>query len=326
MSPFNADKFYERAKYECLRSSGASGQHIANQWFDLSKSNVWRVNVRSFSFALDIAAFGLLAKLGHTPWALSAEKWVKPSHDADPFRPAVVGYDVCHLPDKKVRNKRHHVAAGIRVESRDESEPMILSRVSFQTERVHAETVPAKNLRRLIPADFARGKLVIVHRDGEFPLQELKALEEYHAELQAEDPETAFVLVECVKWAGGSPRLYDGNDSARSGTMFAYNEKEVLLSSSKDLVQGTANPINVRLAKVFGSVPESFALEDFAWVQSVYDLSYLHHGSPIRRPRLPITTHFADRLAYVLASAGEDGAAWDRELAEVSAGNQQFWL
>ena len=30
--------------------------------------------------------------------------------DADPFRPAVVGYDVCHLPDKKVRNKRHHVA------------------------------------------------------------------------------------------------------------------------------------------------------------------------------------------------------------------------
>ena len=56
--------------------------------------------------------------------------------------------------------------------------------------------------------------------------------------------------------------------------------------------------------------------QDFAWVQSVYDLSYLHHGSPIRRPRLPITTHFADRLAYVLASAGEDGAAWDRILAQ----------
>lgn len=55
--------------------------------------------------------------------------------------------------------------------------------------------------------------------------------------------------------------------------------------------------------------------QDFAWVQSVYDLSYLHHGSPLRRPRLPITTHFADRLAYVLASAGEDGAAWDRILA-----------
>lgn len=331
MRPLTVDKFYERAKYECLRSSGAQGQHIANQWFDLSKSNVWRVKQRSFGFALDIAAFGLLAKLGHIPWALSAKKWMKPSHGKKPFvdqfRPAVVGYDVCHLPDKKVANKRHHVAAGIRVESRDgESEPMILSRVSFQTERVHAETVPAKNLRRLIPADFARGKLVIVHRDGEFPLQELDSLEKYHAELQTEDPETAFVLVECVKWAGGSPRLYDGKNSARSGTMFAFHKKEVLLSSSKDLIQGTANPINVRLAKVLGTVPESFALEDFAWVQSVYDLSYLHHGSPLRRPRLPITTHFADRLAYVLASAGEDGAAWDRELAEVSAGNQQFWL
>jgi hypothetical protein len=31
-------------------------------------------------FALDIAAFGLLAKLGHIPWALSAKKWMKPSH------------------------------------------------------------------------------------------------------------------------------------------------------------------------------------------------------------------------------------------------------
>lgn len=27
--------------------------------------------------------------------------------------------------------------------------------------------VPPAGLRRLIPADFARGKLVIVHRDGE---------------------------------------------------------------------------------------------------------------------------------------------------------------
>lgn len=56
--------------------------------------------------------------------------------------------------------------------------------------------------------------------------------------------------------------------------------------------------------------------EDYAWVQTVYDLSYLHHGSIIRRPKLPITTHFADRLAYLLASAGEDGAEWDRSLVQ----------
>ena len=43
-----AMSFAHHLRYECLRSSGASGQHIANQWFDLSKSNVWRVNVRSF--------------------------------------------------------------------------------------------------------------------------------------------------------------------------------------------------------------------------------------------------------------------------------------
>ena len=63
------------------------------------------------------------------------------------------------------------------------------------------------------------------------------------------------------------------------------------------------------------SLPILQFAQDFAWVQSVYDLSFLHHGSVIRRPRLPITTHFADRLAYMLASVGDDGADWDRTVA-----------
>ena len=324
MKPWDVTKFYERVKYECLRSSGLNGQHIASQWFDFKKENVWHPSSRSFGFALDVLAIGLLAKLGHAPWAVSAENWFTHS-GADKPSVAVVGYDVCHLQDRKNSYKRHHVAAGIRVESNGEADPWTLSRVSFQTERIQSETVPPAGLRRLIPADFARGKLVIVHRDGEFPLQEIESLESYHAELQAEDEKTAFVLVECVKWAGGSPRLYDGRYSARAGTMFTFHDEEVLLASSKDIAQGTANPINIRLARVLGTLPESFALDDFAWAQSVYDLSFLHHGSVIRRPRLPITTHFADRLAYMLASVGDDGADWDRELEDVS-GNQQFWL
>eukprot|EP00439_Symbiodinium_sp_Y106_P082884 s39_g22.t1 len=143
----------------------------------------------------------------------------------------------------------------------------------------------------MIPADFARGRLIIIHRDGEFPKAELASLRAYHEELVASKggSKTTFVLVECVKWAGGSPRLYDGTKSAPAGTMLALS--------------------------VLGDVAHTqFAMARFAWVQSVFDLSYLHHGSVLKRPRLPITTHFADRLAYMLSALGKDGGEWESEL------------
>ena len=49
------------------------------------------------------------------------------------------------------------------------------------------------------PLELLRVQLIARHLGPlRFPLQELDSLEKYHAELQAEDPETAFVLVECV--------------------------------------------------------------------------------------------------------------------------------
>ncbi|CAE7862389.1 rplP, partial [Symbiodinium microadriaticum] len=152
---------------------------------------------------------------------------------------------------------------------------------------------------------------------------ELASLRAYHEELAASEggSQTTFVLVECVKWAGGSPRLYEGTKSAPAGAMLALSDKEALLASSKDIFQGTANPISLRLAGVLGDVAHSqFAMDKFAWVQSVFDLSYLHHGSVLKRPRLPITTHFADRLAYMLSALGKDGGEWESELTAVSEG------
>ncbi|CAJ1442655.1 unnamed protein product, partial [Effrenium voratum] len=303
----NADAFHDRAKYECLVNS-LRGQHVASQWFDLSKEKVWGPHARTLSFAVDICAVGLLAKLGHIPWALDARKWFQ---GQKPASVAVAGYDVCHLPRRT--GELAHIVAAIRVEG----EALNLGKVSFTTESVAAETVPAVSLRRLLPPDFALGRLVILHRDGEFPHAELESLRAYHEELAAEDDRTAFVLIECIKWAGGSPRLYAADKTAPAGTMLVLNEKEVLLSSSKDLAFGTANPLNLRLANILGDVG-TFDLHGFAWAQTVFDLSYLHHGSIIRRPRLPITTHFADRLAYLLASAGADGTEWDSELAKIS--------
>jgi len=322
------DAIYNQAKYECLRSQNDAGKHVTTQWFDLGKRNVWGPTSKTLEWAEKICAVGITAKLGHAPWAIDVRPWFRRLGPKD-IRVGVVGYDVCHLRNPKNFKKPISIAAAIRVDSDKDEDPWLLSHITFRTERVQVETVPSQSLKEMIPADFARGRLIIIHRDGEFPKAELVSLRAYHEELVASKggSKTTFVLVECVKWAGGSPRLYDGTKSAPAGTMLALSDKEALLASSKDLFQGTANPISLRLAGVLGDVAHTqFAMARFAWVQSVFDLSYLHHGSVLKRPRLPITTHFADRLAYMLSALGKDGGEWESELTAVSEGTEQFWL
>eukprot|EP00930_Biecheleria_cincta_P014021 TRINITY_DN1222_c0_g2_i1.p1 TRINITY_DN1222_c0_g2~~TRINITY_DN1222_c0_g2_i1.p1 ORF type:complete len:986 (+),score=173.05 TRINITY_DN1222_c0_g2_i1:54-3011(+) len=315
----DSDNFYDRAKWECLIKGRGNAHHTASQVFDLSKDAVWAIDARGYPAAVQIASVGLLAKLGHVPWALDISGWFQQgSVPAQIATPAVIGYDVCHLTGPG--GDRVHVAAGIQVHSQDASSH--LSKIGYRIERVPSETVPAEGIRRIVPPELARGRLVILHRDGEYPHAELKSLRDYHRELSSgKDDGTCFVLVECVKWAGKAPRIYLGSKSADAGTMIALSANDTLLASSKDLFQGTANPINARLAGILGQLPPG--LNDFFWTQSVFDLSYLHHGSVFKRPRLPVTTHFADRLAYVLANAGKE---WDRELETSKGGYQQFWL
>lgn len=315
---WNSDNLYDRVKWECLIKGRGNEHHTASQMFDLSKDGVWREGAAGFSTAVQITSVALLAKLGHVPWALDISGWFQGGRVPDHIStPAVIGYDVCHLTGP--RGDAVHVAAGIQVSSHDSSH---LSKIGYRIERVPSETVPAEGIKRIVPPELARGRLVIIHRDGQYPHAELQSLRDYHRELSSgKDDGTCFVLVECVKWAGKAPRIYSGTESAAQGTMLALSANDTLLASSKDLFQGTANPINARLAGILGQLPSG--LTDFFWSQSVFDLSYLHHGSIYKRPRLPITTHFADRLAYVLANAGTD---WDRELETSKGGYQQFWL
>ncbi|CAE7256394.1 unnamed protein product [Symbiodinium sp. CCMP2456] len=324
------DAAYNQAKYECLRSQNDAGKHVTTQWFDLGKGNVWGPKSKTLEWAEKICAVGIIAKLGHAPWAINVRPWFRAT--PKDIRVGVVGYDVCHLRNPKDFKKPISIAAAIRVDSEKDEDPWLLSHITFRTERVQVETVPSQSLKDMIPADFARGRLIIIHRDGEFPKAELASLRAYHGELAASEggSQTTFVLVECVKWAGGSPRLYEGTKSAPAGTMVALSDKEALLASSKDIFQGTANPISLRLAGVLGDVAHSqFAMDKFAWVQSVFDLSYLHHGSVLKRPRLPITTHFADRLAYMLSALGKDGGEWegvlDKEAEMVMASLRQIF-
>mmetsp|Transcript_82372 Transcript_82372/g.176407 ORF Transcript_82372/g.176407 Transcript_82372/m.176407 type:complete len:972 (-) Transcript_82372:105-3020(-) len=322
-----ATRIRERAKFECLKrgSVGVDGdtRHLASQWFDLSKKTVWSEDkVNSGAPSVKNVALALLAKLGHSPYGVDASSWLG-SGAAGDVDIAVVGYDVCHLPDPHAPGQKVALAAGIRISSSEGSSSgaSVLGKIESHVQRVSGETVPLENLKRLIPPEFAKGRVVIVHRDGEFPNIERAAWEEYQRELDGTG--TAFVLIEIVKWAGGKARLYkDGTKTgnAPEGSVVFLSDNEVLLVSS-DPFQGTANPLNLRLKALLGS--RAHELVDDAWLRSVFELSFLHHGSLFRAPRLPVTTHMSDRLAYLVA---EGGSKWDDELEKNSAGTQQFWL
>jgi len=306
-----SSELYDLAKFNCLMT-GASSQaprHTASQWFDLTKADLWNEASGSFRFAIDVCGAGMLAKLGHVPWALDPSPWMSAGTAR---QVAVVGYDVCHMQRKGIYN---HIAAGLRVSSEDDSSAM--SHVSFTMQRVQAETVQEVALKNMIPEHFARGKVVVIHRDGRFTRDEVSTLKKYQESLE----NTGFVLLEVVKHADGTPRIYNGDKSPAEGTMMILSESEVILASSKQLWQGTANPLNVRVKETFGDI-SGFDMENFAWAKTVFDLSYLHHGSLAKRPRLPVTTHFADRLAGIYANAGRE-----HEIQmELTDGSQQFWL
>jgi len=306
----SAERFYDRAKLQCLKS-GASAQaklHTASQGFDLSKQDLWNAGGKGFDFAVAVTGAAMLAKLGHVPWALDSSTWRSGGSEGTKDI-AVVGYDVCHLPNGQ------HIAAGVRVSSEGDS---IMSKISTELQRVQGETVPKAALNKLIPENFARNRIVVIHRDGRFTRDELSALKAYQESLE----NSAFVLVEIIKHAAGTPRIYKGQMTPEPGTMLTMSDEEVIMASSKDLFAGTANPLNIRLKGTYGDV-SGFDMANFAWAQTVFDLSYLHHGSMMRRPRLPVTTHFADRLAAIYGKGGRD---LEIQLELTPDGTQQFWL
>jgi len=298
----------EEVKVQSLRSGLKAGhtRHTASQGFDMvGKSALWNPASTSLKWAMDVCNSGMLAKLGHTPWALDYSSWL-----SDPKRQvAVIGYDVSHQLGS-------HYAAGVRVSG--QGGDRILSKITPVVQRVHGEIVPPKALATLIPAEFARERVVFIHRDGKFTKDEERSLEQHH---QTIGGNTAFVLIEIIKHAGGTPRIYNKVVSPDPGSMLVLSQREVILASSKDLFQGTANPLNIRLKHVFGDA-SAIDMENFAWAKTVFELSYLHHGSIAKRPRLPITTHAADDVAGIYASAGQ---SFEISM-ELTDGFQQYWL
>ena len=140
-------------------------------------------------------------------------------------------------------------------------------------------------MRLLFPWEEFQGKRVVIHRDGLFRGEEKEILKNWAQEIRA-----VFYFVEVIKQ--DNPRLY-GYDPNKSffrppeGTVFKLNEYEALLISSQS-PNGTPRPLRIRTEPPFNIMDA---------LNSVFVLRLLHYGSLNKLPRVPVTIHYADKIA-----------------------------
>jgi len=216
-------------------------------------------------YILGNVVLGILAKTGNKPFIFEEH-----IIGID----AIVGLDVTRRKKKRGQGTINY-AAGVRIyQSNGE-----LLKYKLTTSQLEGEIIPGNILENLL-GDI-KGKKVVIHRDGRFPQDEIKALKEMGKNLGAK-----FYLVEVIK--SGAPRIY----SEKKGIWVKINENEAyLLTTSR--TQGTPVPIIVRLPKIY----EDFSIGDA--VISITSMTLLHWGS-IKPPRLSVTTHYADKIGQFL--------------------------
>jgi hypothetical protein len=236
-------------------------------------------------YILGNIVLGILAKGGNKPFIFA-----EPILGID----AIVGLDVTRRKKKKGQGTINY-AVGVRI-YQSNGEFLKYKLTNFQPE---GETITKEILEYLLGENIKDKKVkkVVIHRDGRFPQDEIKALKDLEENLGIK-----FYLVEVIK--SGAPRIY----SEKKGTWVKINENEAyLLTTSR--TQGTPIPIIVRLPETY----EDFSIEDA--VISITSMTLLHWGS-IKPPRLPVTTHYADKIGQFLL----EGIISDIE------GNIPFWL
>ncbi len=235
------------------------------------QSQVIQPNNVNNHYIIGNVVLGILAKIGNIPYVLA-----EPITYAD----LVVGLDVAR---QKKRNRPGTMnSAGMARIYFANGEMM---RYNIRETMLEGEIIPERILHDIFPQTEFTGKKILIHRDGELPDSEKEALMKWGNEIGA-----TFYFVEVIK--SGTPRLYAKNKEivkAPKGSIFKLGETEALLVSSEFPAgfKATPQPIRVRTHHPF---PLEHALH------SVLSLTLLHYGS-IRPPRLPVTTHYADKIS-----------------------------
>ncbi len=242
-------------------------------------------------YAVANIVLGILGKTGNTPFILA-----KPLDYAD----IVVGIDIARERKKRLAGSINATAVARIYFSNGE-----FVRYVIHDAPLEGETVPEHVLQSLFPLKEFKDRKVVIHRDGYFRGDEKRALRSWATKIGAE-----FYLVEILKT--GSPRIYAANGGGTQlppkGSAFKLNENEALLVSSLPPFQNaTPQPLHIR-------TEQPFSIEQA--VDSVLRLTLLHYGS-LRPPRLPVTIHYSDRIAYLVLRGIKP-----KELE----GNIPFWL
>jgi|GEM_PF-1097331 len=279
---YETDDYHESELYNKIKMYSLKDPILQTQVITIKTlRKILKEEEKYVEYILGNIVLGILAKGGNKPFTFE-----EPILGID----ALVGLDVARR--KKIKGQGTiNYAAGVRIyQSNGE-----LLKYKLTTSQLESETISGNILENLL-GDL-KGKKVVVHRDGRFPQDEIKVLKEMGEKLGAK-----FYLVEVIK--SGAPRIY----SEKKGIWVKINENEAyLLTTSR--TQGTPVPIVVRLPETY----EDFSIEDA--VISITSMTLLHWGS-IKPPRLPVTTHYADKIGQFLL----EGIISDLE------GNIPFWL
>lgn len=228
-------------------------------------------NAKSLPYVMQNVAFGISAKVGNIPYVLA--------NQID-YADSVVGIDIARKRNRSGVGTQN--AAAIAQVFHNTGQFLQCRIVETPLE---GETVPGNVLRSLFPLNEFQEQRVIIHRDGPFRGNEVEIIQEHLAALNAE-----VYFVEVIK--SGAPRLYrlQGEQSVAPGigTAFILNETEAFLVASS-ASRGTPSPIQVRTRAPF-TIAKA--------LNSVLMLTLMHYGS-LRRPKLPITIHYSDRIGYL---------------------------
>ena len=258
---------------------------------DLQSQVVQSNNVKNRNIIGNVV-LGILAKTGNLPYVLA-----EPITYVD----LVAGLDVAR---QKKRNRPGTMnSAGM---ARIYFANGELMRYNIREAMLEGEIIPERILQDIFPRKEFEGKKILIHRDGILPESEKEALMEWGKQINA-----TFYFVEVIKT--GAPRLYasQGEEIVRTpkGSIFKLSETEALLVSSEFPARFKATPQPIRVR-----THDDFPLEHA--LHSVLSLTLLHYGS-LRPPRLPVTTHYADKISS-MAVKGLRPESLD--------GNIPFWL
>jgi Piwi domain len=238
-------------------------------------SQVVTQSTMSNQYALANIALGLLSKIGNVPYVLA---------EPLPYADILVGIDIARRKKERLSGSVNATAIARVYQGNGE-----FLQYALYDAPLEGETIPSYVLQALFPQSVFAGKRVLVHRDGLFRGEEKQALKEWGKRLRAE-----FHLVELLKT--GAPRLYGVNTQTQGaqlplkGSALRLNDHEAfLVSSLPPFANATPYPLHIR-------TEASFGIEEA--IHSVLALTLLHYGS-LRPPRLPITIHYSDEIAYL---------------------------